>query len=66
MASGLFTVGRAMGVMPAASAAMAISSTLSGEREPCSQSRRTQSNPSRPTISTICGEGNITDTPSAG
>ena len=53
-------------MIPAASAAIAINSTLSTEIDPCSQSINAQSNPIRPTISTTCGEGNITDTPNAG
>ena len=55
-----------MGVMPAVSAAMTINSTLSREIDPCSQSIRTQSKPSRPTMSTMCGDGNMTETPNAG
>ncbi len=63
MSSGELRAGRAMGVMPAASAAMASSSTLSGECVPCSQSISTQSKPSPASISTSCGEGIITETP---
>lgn len=66
MASGLAVAGRAIGVMPLASAAITISSTLSREIVPCSQSINTHSNPSRPIMSTICGDGIITDTPNAG
>ena len=66
MASSLFTQGRAIGVIPTVSAARTIVSALSGEMEPCSQSISTQSNPSLPTISTSCGDRNITETPKAG
>src|SRR5215472_4824195 len=59
-------LGRAMGVMPAASQAIAISSTSLAEMLPCSQSMSTQSKPAHPNISTICGEGNMTEQPSAG
>jgi hypothetical protein len=52
--------------MPQASAAIAISSTLSSVSVPCSQSSSTQSKPAAPIISTICGEGIITDTPNTG
>ena len=38
-------LGRAMGVMPAASQAIAISSTSAGPMLPCSQSMSTQSKP---------------------
>ena len=55
-----------MGVTPAVSAAMTMSSTLSSEMEPCSQSMRIQSKPSRPTMSTTWGDGNMTETPNAG
>ena len=34
--------------------------------EPCSQSISTQSKPSRPMMSTMWGDGNITETPNAG
>ena len=57
--------GRAIGVMPTASQAIAISSMSAGPMLPCSQSIRTQSKPAMPSISTICGEGNITEQPSA-
>jgi hypothetical protein len=66
MCSALRLTGRAIAVMPLASAAMAISSTLSSVSVPCSQSRSTQSNPAAATISTIWGEGIITETPYAG
>ena len=36
------------------------------DSEPCSQSSSTQSKPAWPSISTICGDGNITEQPSAG
>ena len=52
--------------MPASSASIAMVAMLSVDLEPCSQSIMTQSKPRLPTISTICGEGNITDTPKAG
>ena len=55
-----------MGVMPTASHAIAISSTSAGPMLPCSQSISTQSKPAMPSISTICGEGNITEQPNAG
>jgi hypothetical protein len=66
MCSGLFVAGRAIAVNPHASAAIAISSTLSSVSVPCSQSSSTQSKPNAPIISTICGDGIITDTPNAG
>src|SRR5262249_8756119 len=59
-------LGRAMGVMPAASQAIAISSTSLAPMLPCSQSMSTQSKPAHPNISTICGEGNMTEQPGAG
>ena len=52
--------------MPLASADIAISSTLSMVRVPCSQSSSTQSKPAAATISTICGDGIITETPNTG
>jgi hypothetical protein len=55
-----------MGVVSLASAAMIISSMLSSEMVPCSQSIKTQSNPNLPIISTTWGDGIITDTPNAG
>ena len=58
--------GRAIAVMPTASAAIDINSISAGPMEPCSQSSSTQSKPAWPTISTICGEGNMIDTPKAG
>jgi hypothetical protein len=58
--------GRTIGVMPLASAAMIISSADSRVMVPCSQSISTQSNPAPAAISTSCGEGIITDMPSAG
>jgi len=61
-----FVCGRAMAVIPTASAAMAITSTSDSDSEPCSQSSSTQSKPAKPNISTICGDGNITEQPSAG
>ena len=45
---------------------MAITSTSDSDSEPCSQSSSTQSKPAKPNISTICGDGNITEQPSAG
>src|SRR5215831_16845063 len=66
MSLGALVLGRAMGVMPAASQAIAISSTSLAEMLPCSQSMSTQSNPAHPNISTICGEGNMTEQPRAG
>ena len=66
MASNPLTGGLAMGVTPAVSAAMTMSSTLSTEIDPCSQSISTQSKPSRPTMSTMCGDGNMIETPNAG
>src|SRR5688572_26774107 len=66
MCSGLFVIGRAIAVMPQASAAIAISSTLSSVSVPCSQSSSTQSKPAAPIISTICGDGIITETPNTG
>jgi hypothetical protein len=66
MCSGLRLTGRAIAVMPQASAAIAISSTLSRVRVPCSQSSSTQWKPAAPIISTICGEGIITETPNTG
>ena len=66
MCSALRVAGRAIAVMPLASAAIAISSTLSSVSVPCSQSSSTQSKPNAPSISTICGEGIMTDTPNTG
>ena len=66
IASNPLTGGLAMGVTPAVSAAMTMSSTLSIPIDPCSQSMSTQSKPSRPTMSTIWGDGIMTETPNAG
>ena len=66
MCSGLLVTGRAMAVIPEASAAIAISSTLSSVSVPCSQSSSTQSKPAAAIISTICGDGIITETPKTG
>jgi hypothetical protein len=66
MCSGLLVTGRAIAVMPDASAAIAINSTLSSVSVPCSQSSSTQSKPAAATISTICGDGIITETPNTG
>src|SRR5262249_38111695 len=66
MSLGALVLGRAMGVMPAASQAIAISSTSLAEMLPCSQSMSTQSNPAHPNISTICAGGEKTEQPSAG
>jgi len=51
MSLGDLVLGRAMGVMPAASQAIAISSTSLAEMLPCSQSMSTQSKPAPPNIS---------------
>ena len=66
MSEGALVFGRPIGVMPTASQAIAISSTSAGPMLPCSQSINTQSKPANPSISTTCGEGNITEQPSAG
>ncbi len=66
MSLGELLRGRAIGVMPTASAAIAITSTSPRPMLPCSQSISTQSKPAWPSISTTCGEGNITEQPSAG
>ena len=59
-------IGRAIGAISAATVAGASDSTWCGLMDPCSQSMSVQSNPRCPTISAICGEGIITETPITG
>jgi len=66
MSIGLFEGGLAMQVIPAAFAAIAMTSRFERSIEPCSQSNNIQSKPNSATISTNCGELNIKDIPITG